>query len=71
MRANYVRAFYLSEHYSMPSSYLSQYESRLPSHIEDGISCQCGRDKDANSPTCSFCEESKPLVDCAINECLN
>jgi hypothetical protein len=66
MRANYVRAFYLPEHYPMPACYLSHYESRLPSHIKNALSCQCGRQKD-DSLTCLFCEESKSVVECAMN----
>ena len=33
MRAIYVRAFYLHEHHPIPSTYISHYESRMPSQI--------------------------------------
>lgn len=72
MRANYVRAFYLPEHYPMPSSYLSHYESRLPPHIKNAICCQCERDKDGDSLTCVFLyEEYKSVVECAITETIS
>lgn len=44
-RTNYVRAFYLPEHHLMPSTYVSHYDSRMPSQVAKPDYCQYGRIK--------------------------
>ena len=69
MRANYVRAFYLPRHYPAPSSYMKlgwlwDYETRLPPHIKDASSCECGREKNSEDLESLFCEGSKDVLHC-------
>ena len=68
MRANYVRAFYLSEHEPMPNSYTSPYKSCLPSHINAEIFCSCGRAKEMCDDTCMVCADARVIVECAKKE---
>lgn len=69
MRANYVRAFYLPEHHTMPSMYISHYESRMPSHITEADNCQCGRKKSSpEEQLCTFCVECKTVLECAAKQ---
>ena len=69
MRANYVRAFYLPEHHPMPSTYISHYESRMPSQITKPDYCDCGREKDdPHEQLCSFCVQCITILHCASEQ---
>lgn len=70
MRANYVRSFYLPEHYPTPSLYVSHYMSRMPPHItDDSTYCECGRKKiDSDEEICQFCAECSDVLESAAKQ---
>lgn len=72
MRANYVRAFYLPEHHPMPSTYISHYDSRMPSQVKKPDYCDCGRKKsDPHEQLCSFCMQCTNILHCALEQKLS
>ena len=66
MRANYVRAFYLTEHQPMPSSYTSHYQSRLPPCLNKPGYCECGREQ-SDEGECQVCVDSLDILLSATN----
>lgn len=69
MRANYVRAFYLPDHYPMPSIYVPHYDSRMPSQVKYPEYCDCGRIKsDPHEELCNFCFQCSSIIQCAVEQ---
>lgn len=65
MKANYVRSFYLPEHQPSPPTYTSHFNSRIPSHCELPMFCDCGRKKDIEDLSCFICSSCSLVIDCA------
>lgn len=64
-----MRAFYLPEHNPMPSTYMSHYDSRMPSQVKCVECCDCGRMKsDPHEELCNFCMQCTDVLRCASEQ---
>lgn len=71
MRANYVRSFYLSEHQSMPNTYKSHFQSRVPPHCKSSGYYNFGRARHQASDYCETYLECNEIDKSAQSEKLS